>query len=296
MRITLAALLLSVLSGCSAPENASPVRPALATDAVPAGVPVRVAAAPAPVRLSPEEVVRAPEARLASAYVTRTGTGLRVAAWWELNVDGSRLRRAIVVREPDGTSSYERWSRRRWSDLAPVEPVAARIPAGLEGLLVGEVVSLRPHVSALMGGGDGATLFPFQKVARSVDGESIWTSYDVPEVGGERGFVNGAVVLPDGRLLVLVMGWSGDRRSRPSSQHHGLWMSAGGDWASYRPIEPVFTPALGSPSGGYLAAWSSLEALWASPARGGVIWVQSSDDRLYVSVDGTESFAEVAAR
>lgn len=296
MRITLAALLLCVLSGCFAPGKSSPVRPALATDAVPAGVPARVPGATAPVRLSPEEVVRASGARLASVHVTRAGTGLRVAAWWELSVNASRLKRAIVVREPGGVTSYERWSRRRWSDLASLEPVPARIPADLEGLLVDEAVSLRPHVSALMGGGDGATLFPFQKVARSVDGGSTWTSYDVSEVGGERGFVNGAVVLPDGRLLALLGAWSGDRRNRPSSQHHGLWVSAGDDWSSYRPIEPVVTPAPRPPSGGYLAAWSSRESLWASPARGGVIWVQSWDDRLYVSVDGADSFAEVAAR
>lgn len=283
MRTTVVALLLVALLGCSTAESTLPA-------------PASVSAGPTVDRRSPEEVAQDPGARLVTARIVRTASGLRVAAWWEYDEKGSRRERAIAVREPGTVPTYESWSRRRWSELAPITPQPTAVPGSLEGLMVNEIVSLQPQVSALVGGGDGATLFPFQKVARSSDDGATWTTYDVPEIGGERAFTSGEVVLPDRRLLVLLGSWSGDRRNHPGQQHHGLWMSTGHDWSTYRPVQPVFKPTLRPPPGGWLAAWSSLDSLWASSTDGGVIWAQTWDNRLYASIDGARSFAEVPAR
>lgn len=240
MRTMLVALLLVALLGCSAAESTPPTPG-------PAPTAAAVAASPTADRRSPEEIAQDPSARLVAARITRTPSGLRVAAWWEVDDKGARREGVLVVREPGRGPSYERWSRRRWSDLAPAMPQATTVPASLEGLLVNEIVSLQAQVSALVGGGDGATLFPFQKVARSSDDGATWTTYDVPHLGGERAFTSGEVVLPDGRLLALLGSWSGDRRNQPGLQHHGLWISIGHDWSTYRPVEPVFDPPFAHP-------------------------------------------------
>jgi hypothetical protein len=170
------------------------------------------------------------------------------------------------------------------------------VPPGLAGLLVNTVQSLDDGLQARVGGHDGATLFPFEKVARSTDDGVTWTTYDVPKIGGERAYVSGGVVLRDGRHLALLGSWSGDRRHHPGVQHHGLWVSDGDDWSSYVPVEPVFEPALTPAPGRVLTEWSSLDSLQVSPTGGGVIWATSWDDRLYTSVDGARTFTEIAAR
>ncbi|NHC22037.1 hypothetical protein G6553_02465 [Nocardioides sp. IC4_145] len=92
--------------------------------------------------------------------------------------------------------------------------------------------------------------------------------------------MSGAVVLPDGRLLVLLPVWSGDRAGRPSAVHHCLWVSAGADWSSYRP-------------------WAGdVQRLRADPREGGVLWLLLADDMapLLVSTDGGRTLRAVRAR
>jgi hypothetical protein len=153
-------------------------------------------------------------------------------------------------------------------------------------------------VTAKVGGGDGATLFPFEATARSHDGGQTWTTYDVAAVDGERAYTSGQVVLSDGRLLVLLTSWSDDRRSRPGPRHHGLWVSDGDDWSRFTPYdEASFLPPPGPPpAGGRLAELSWQASLGADPQRGGVIWLQGWDDRLYVSSDAARTFRAIPAR
>jgi hypothetical protein len=164
----------------------------------------------------------------------------------------------------------------------------------MDHLLTSEVLSLADGTRAQQGGHDGATLDPFERVARSTD-DGPWELFDVPHTGGQQAYTGGQVVLPDGRLLVLLDQWSGDRRDRASRVWHGLWTSRGDDWSSYRPWRPRFSPAL--PAGAL--PWGPLTALGASadpgPGSGGVVWVTTSN-RLYVSVDGARSFRELPAR
>ena len=106
-----------------------------------------------------------------------------------------------------------------------------------------------------------------------------------PRVDGELAYVEGADVLPDGRLLALLDHWSGDRGRHLSAPHHGLWISAGDDWGSYAPYRPRFVPKV----------QSALVDLGGTSGRSGVVWVRTSDVQLYVSRDG-RTFEEEPTR
>ena len=80
-----------------------------------------------------------------------------------------------------------------------------------------------PDVHVLVGGSDGATLFPFDEVRRLEDQDS-WSVIEQP--AGERAYLGDAAVLPDGRLLLDVEGWSDDRPG-------GLYASDGSNWVSF---------------------------------------------------------------
>ena len=163
---------------------------------------------------------------------------------------------------------------------------------GLTGLLPWTADSLDPDVVGVAGGGDGATLFPFARIARSTDGGSTFAAVDVPATQGARAFGSGFVVLADGRLLALLDHWSDDRDGRPSDRWHGLYASTGGDWSAYAPVRPDFTPAPSPAPRGF----SPLVSLEADPARGGVVWTRTWEGRLYVSTDGARTFKEAATR
>ena len=206
----------------------------------------------------------------------RLGTGLEVAAWWQLNVDG-RSRGAIAT-SGDGfaTGTYERWTE-AW--FRPPEDLPE--PPRSERLLSWRLPVLDRASDLLVYalGGDGATLFPFQRVARSSDDGETWDDVEV-DLGVEpRGHLNGGVALSDGRLLVLVGNFSDDRPGRPSSEHHGLWVSDGTDWSSYRPVEPSYDPPVDRPAGAY----PTVTTLEATSEGGPVIWSTTSGGQLYVS-------------
>jgi hypothetical protein len=152
--------------------------------------------------------------------------------------------------------------------------------------------SLQPGTIAIAGGGDGATLFPFQRVVRSTDAGATWRRFDVPLFDGERGYSAGHVVATDGRLLVLLDHFSGDRPHRPSARHHGLWSSRGPDWASYRPVRVRLAPDQEPAPDG----WSPVASLSASADPDPVLWVTTWDHRAYVSTDQARSFQEVRVR
>jgi hypothetical protein len=158
-------------------------------------------------------------------------------------------------------------------------------------LLPLEVTSLARGTRVLVGGGDGATLLPFERVARSEEDDD-WSVQRLPRFDGERAYVTGAVGLGDGRLVALLEHFSDDRAGRPAARHHGLWASSGEDWSSYAPLRPRFTPPLASNPDG----WSGLVGLGASMDPDPVVWVTTWDQRVYVSTDAMRTFREVDAR
>jgi hypothetical protein len=143
-------------------------------------------------------------------------------------------------------------------------------------------------------GSDGATLFPFERVARSTDGGESWTTYDVDRVEGELAYLGGGAVLNDGSLLVLLGNWSGDRRRRPSEVWHGLWITDQSDWSRFAPWQPTYSPPLDPTEDG----WSPLVSLDAHPSGGDgdVLWSVTSSSQLYVSTDDGKTFTAIPAR
>lgn len=242
-------------------------------------------------RPSPEEVASDPRSVLLGVVVLPRAEGLRVVAWWGCVEQACRGRRAVATSD-DGftTASYEPWSLRRWQAYAG-RPVLSAVPA-LEGLLQQPVPSMTASgaegTRVVVAGGDGATLLPFQAVARSTDHGGTWKTYDV-DLGDELGYQSGAVGLADGRILVLLDHFSDETLARPSGRWHGLWASDGTDWSGYSPYRPTFDPPLLAAPGG----WSPLVAL---EARQDVAWVRTWDSRLYVSTDDARTFREIEAR
>lgn len=266
---------LFLLPGCAA-DPTRPTRPA------------RPALTSVERQTVPEQVATASTSRLRGARVRRTGEGLEVLSWWGCREPGCQVRgEALVRRGPSGTT-YRRLQRADRVLFSPGDHLPP-VP-GLGRLITAPAASLTSTGRAVVAGGDGATLLPFERVARSVDGAD-WEVHDVPRVAGERAYVSGQVVLPDGRLLVLLEHWSGDRRNRPSERHSGLWVSNHA-WTGWEPYVPSWLdPPRSAPDD-----WSALVSLDADPARGGALWMRTWDDRLLVSTDGGRAFRDVPVR
>ena len=232
------------------------------------------------------------DAALKVAWVQREGSKFLVHAWWG---PPGQDHHQVVLTSADGFRSVdrERWHWRRWSEWFPApEPPGNRpdLPE-LEGLLQGPADTTLDRVRGVVGGSDGATLFPFEAIARSDDGGQTWRRYDVPRFDGEMGFLSGEAVLPDGTFLALVDDFSDDTFHRPSQRHHGLWRSTQ-DWSSLSPSRPAFDPPLTPTEEG----WSPIQSLGASTPGGGAVWVTTWDNRLYVSTDGALTFREIPAK
>jgi hypothetical protein len=291
--------LLLLLAGCrGSTEVTRPTAPApAATEAVSQPGPSATTSAQAPARRAPRAVVEDPASALLAVQVTRTATGgLRVATGWACVARGCPHDRAIAVSD-DGfrTARYLRWNGPHGQRLLPGQgqrPTYPSTATGLGHLIPWTATSLADGVVGVVGGGDGATLFPFSRTARSTDGGDTFTTVDVPLTHGARAYGSGFVVLAHGRLLALLDHWSDDRSGRPGPGHHGLWVSDGDDWATYATAEPRFRPALGTAPRGF----SPLVSLAASVPHGGVIWVQTWEDRVYVSTDSARTFREVRSR
>ncbi|GAB4002833.1 hypothetical protein [Nocardioides ultimimeridianus] len=277
MRSLLVVCLLPVLAACGA-------------KGVPSAAPTPSVSHPAPPSL--RRVVHDPRSRLNTVAVAPGPQGFTVSAWWSLR-QGRRDVGAIVTSD-DGFRSahYERAGYRAWSRHAPtIKGPGPHIPA-FRDLIATPVVSLSIGVRAFTGGGDGATLYPFGAVARSLHG-APWTGSAVPLHDGDRAYQSGAAVLPDGRFLVLLDAWSSDRGAKPGPEHHGLWVSRGEDWTSFTPWRPVFAPPLRTSE--------RIEMLQAARdgsryAPHGFVYVMTSDSRVYVSTDDAHTFTRTPAR
>lgn len=101
-----------------------------------------------------------------------------------------------------------------------------RVAGGTDGTKLQLMADSAPDVHVLIGGSDGATLFPFDEVRRLEDLDS-WSVARQP--GAERAYLGNAAVLSDGRLLLDVEDWS-DRRPG------GLFVSQGRDWVSFERV------------------------------------------------------------
>ena len=154
------------------------------------------------------------------------------------------------------------------------------------------MTSARPGVLAAVGGGDGATLAPFEMALRSDDLGETWQTFELPRFDGEMAYVAGSVVTSDGRLLSLLASFSDDSPGWEAARRHGLYASDGSDWSSYTPILPAFVPALTpAPPGG-----SALQELSANVGAEPKIRVRTWDDHVYISTDDARTFREVAPR
>ncbi|WP_121254316.1 sialidase family protein [Nocardioides ferulae] len=276
-----------------------------------------------PARPTPADVIADPRTVLVGVEVARDGDGYRVTSLWRPQ---GQDRPVVLVNGDQGGPDRERfvtpreaWALlghpldRGWRRQCAASPGAdlclrsSARPARVvvtdddgrtferadltlpRGLLSQPVTSLARDTLAIVSGGDGATLFPFQQVSRSTDGGATWTTSPLPLFDGERAYTAGQVVLPDGRLLALLTHFSDDRAGSPSGRPHGLYVSEGADWSRFRPLgqQPGPAPAAGE--------WSPLDALGAAVHPRPVVWMQLGSDRLLVT-DGGLGFEELPLR
>jgi hypothetical protein len=135
---------------------------------------------------------------------------------------GDRLR--LITMEEDG-----------WGYHVSEDGGATWQGGSLPGVRRGhELVSIVPtgdpdvHVVSVIP--DGATVQLWDRTLRSDDGGRTWTAYEGVE--DPRAVIWGEAVLPDGRLVLDVDGWSDDRARKPSQHPTGL--SASADWTVFR--------------------------------------------------------------
>ena len=102
--------------------------------------------------------------------------------------------------------------------------------------LFGLTPSGDPGTTAVIGGADGATLFPFVDVSRLDRASGAWRQTLQP--GAPRAYVGPQAVLPDGRLLVNVQAWSDATFKNPGARPNGVYASDGADWSTLVRLEP----------------------------------------------------------
>lgn len=247
-------------------------------------------------RLRPtlREIVHNATAALYAVVIRPGPDGYTVSAWWTLR-RGNKVYDAIVTSD-DGFESAH-YEKGGWGAWAKHLPLAKIVPGpsvdAFRGLLASPVESLDPGTRAFVAGGDGATLLPFQAVARSTEG-GTWEGYVVPKSHGDQAYDEGDLVLPDGRFLVFLGAWSSDRSwTKPGPEYHGLWISDGADWAHYTPYSPRFSPAL--------TASDAVAGIWGQPGASrqaplGLVVATTRENTLYASTDGAKTFHRVRAR
>lgn len=293
-----AMLALGTVVGCTAeptPDNQATTVDSTTTTSdaseSPTGQPETAADTPAPT-IDPstaEKAVLDPASALLQAHVKRVGDGFEVTAWWR------RLSRGdgIVTLDATGEATYEKWRLKKLSEWFPIPPPGQQpdVEALSDTLLQSSVPSSRADLWVVTAGGDGATILPFEVLARSSDEGETWETFTAPMFDGARGYQSGSVVLADGRIAVLLDTFSDETFTSPAARHHGLWISDGENWESFTPFEPSFTPRL---SNGKLGR-SPITSVGASSDGGGVVWA-TTKRRLYVSTDGAATFTAIPAR
>jgi len=161
--------------------------------------------------------------------------------------------------------------------------------SALDGLLLSPLDSVAPDVLAVMGGGDGATLFPFESFERSTDAGETWSSGSFPLFDGQRAYSSGGAVLRDGRLLTVLGHFADDRPLERADRPRGLYVSHGADWTRMSPHPATFDPPVPHPGG-----YSSIETVGASASPDPVVWVETMDGTVYVSTDDGATFTGLA--
>jgi hypothetical protein len=146
-------------------------------------------------------------------------------------------------------------------------------------------------VMAVVQGGDGATLFPFDTVHRSTDGGATWQMFD--ESPDDMAFLGWTLITPEGSLLVHIEGWSDEQRGRPSARPIGLYQSNGDDWADMRYVQDV--PESSQPE--FFGTGFSLGDYAPTPSGVLRLWIyDNAGSRLLESGPGIHTWAEVPAR
>jgi hypothetical protein len=146
---------------------------------------------------------------------------------------------------------------------------------GSETSLFGLTPSGDPGTTAVIGGADGATLFPFIDVNRLDRASGTWQQ--TLQGADPRAYVGPQAVLPDGRLLVNVQAWSDATFKQPGARPNGVYTSDGADWSTLVRLEP------GEDSG--LAAAEREQVLAGQPGVVGMS-VAPGDVTLYVADGG----------
>ena len=105
-----------------------------------------------------------------------------------------------------------------------------------DGTLTQSFVASTPDTHVLVGGSDGATLFPFSQIRR-LEGDGDW-SVVVP-VDDPMAYVGPTAVLPDGRFVASIQYWSdnGLASEQPKGTPPGIHVSVGDHWSTYERVE-----------------------------------------------------------
>lgn len=148
---------------------------------------------------------------------------------------------------------------------------------GASDALLQSFVTSTPDLHVLVGGGDGATLFPFGEI-RWIHDEDGWSVTTVPD--GPRAYVGATAVLPDGRFLADVEAWSDTRRAARGVRGTppGLHVSDGSDWTSYSRLglgQPFTQPRLNVPDVRHVAVAGTRTTLGAIGPDGRSWWVST---------------------
>jgi hypothetical protein len=132
----------------------------------------------------------------------------------------------VLARERDGAFRLA-WSDdggATWQEHTLAETFPSPVPSAVPGL------------HAVLGGADGATLFPFITATRGLSEDSSWATFAQPDE--PRAYLGLSAVLADGRLMVDVVDWSDARTGEPGSKPRGLYVSVGDDWSRIEPLAP----------------------------------------------------------
>jgi hypothetical protein len=190
-----------------------------------------------------------------------------------------------LLTEPSGQLRVLTARDYAWSDDGGATWHTIGLPQ--EGTAIAAIVpTASDSVHAVLQGGDGATLFPWDRILRSTDGEA-WTSYPGPSVA--KAYVDSPVVLPDGRLLIDVEAWSDQAAGKPAPRPVGLY--AANTWSSPAPV------SMGAPFG--VSPGRSVIAVFDVAVTAGsvTVYARTPDQaQVFASSDGGATWRPVRAR
>lgn len=221
------------------------------------------------------------------------GSGLRWIGWLGLDPDDGGAAHRLSV--PDGVEEFFQQADGRleitkladsgtafqWSDNGgaswETHPLPGRMVGGYEF-----VPSAQPETLAVVEGGG---FDQSQTIHVSRDGGKTWEQL----IDDERPRGYGAIlaVLPDGRLLAQLPGWSDDRPTKPADRSHEFYV--GSDWSDLEPVE------MGAPFTADQAPRGPEVLAVHADSEGVTIYAESGDD-LFRTTDNGVTWDEVRAR